>query len=115
MAVGGKGDCVYMDKIGGKGSLPETLLGNNYIFTIIDCITRYANAVPLPDQSTSIIILAIIGNFIIVYGTPHSILNDQCRNLESSEFLEFCNLFRIHKLPKTSYYPQSNKVCKWFN
>ena len=87
MNVGGRGDFVSMDIVGGKGSLPETPRGNNYILTIIDCFTRYAVAIPLPDQSASVIISAILGSFITVYGTPRTILTDQGRNFESSEFL----------------------------
>ena len=87
MAVGGRGDCVSMDIVGGKGSLPETPKGNNYILTIIDCFTRYAIAIPLPNQSSSVIISAIICNLITVYGTPRSILTNQGRNFESSEFI----------------------------
>ena len=115
MNVGGRGDCVSMDIVGGKGSLPETPRGNNYILTIIDCFTRYAVAIPLPDQSASVIISAILGSFITVYGTPRTILTDQGRNFESSEFLEFCKLFRIHKIRTTSYHPQSNGLCERFN
>ena len=112
MAVGGRGD---MNIVGGKGFLPETHRGNNYFFTIIDCFTRYANPISLSDQSFSVIISAIIGNLITVYGTPRSILTDQGRNFKSIEFLEFCNLFRNHKLRTTSYHPQSNEVCERFN
>ena len=115
MAVGGRKDCVSMDIVGGKGSLPENHQGNNYIRTIIDCFTRYAIAVPLPDQSSCVVISAIICNLITVYGTPRSILTDKGRNFESSEFLEFCHLFRIHKLRTTSYHPQSNGICEKFN
>ena len=104
-----------MDIVGGKGSLPETPRGNNYILTIIDCFPRYAIAISLPDQSSSVTISAIIGNLITVYGTPRSILTEQGRNFESSEFLEFCTLFRIHKLRTTSYHPQSNGVCERFH
>ena len=115
MAVGGRGDCVSMDIVGGKSCLPETPRGNNYILTIIDCFTRYAIAIPLPDQSSSVIVSAIIANLSTVYGTPRSILTDQGKNFESAEFLEFCNLFRIHKLRTTSYHPQSNGLCERFN
>ena len=115
MNVGGRGDCVFMDIVGGKGSLPETPRGNNYILPIINCFTHYALAIPLPDQSSSVIISAILGNLITEYGTFRTILTDQGRNFESSEFLEFCNLFRIHKIRTTSYHPQSNGLCERFN
>ena len=58
MSVGGRGDCVFMNIVGGKGSLSETPLGNNYIF--IDCFICYALAIPLPDQSSAVIISAIL-------------------------------------------------------
>ena len=77
MAVGGGGDCDSIDIVGSKGSYPETPRSNNYILTIIDCFTRYAIAIPLPDQSSSVIISAIIGNLNTVNGTPSSVLTDQ--------------------------------------
>ena len=75
-----------MDMIGGKGSLPETPRGHNYILTIIECFSRYAIAIFLNDQSSSVIISAIIENYFTVYGTPRSILTDQGRNFLSTEF-----------------------------
>ena len=115
MEVGGRGDCIAMDIVGGKDSLPETPRGNKYILTIIDCFTRYAIAIPIPDQSSSVIISATVGNYITLYGTPRRILTDQGRNFLSSEFSYFCNFFRIHKLQTTSYHPQSNGICERFN
>ena len=64
MAFGGRGNCISLDIVGGKGPLPEAPRGNNYILTIIDCFTRYAIVIPLPDQSSSVIVSAIIGNLI---------------------------------------------------
>ena len=83
MAVVGRGDCVSINIVGGKGFFPETRRGNSYILTIIDSFTRYAIAILLPDQSSSVIISAIIGNLIFVYGTRSSILTNQGRNFES--------------------------------
>ena len=115
MNVGGRGDCVSMNIDGGHSSLHETPSSNNYILNIIDCFTRYAVAIPLPDQSASVIIWAILGNFVTVNKTPRTIFTDQGRNLKSLEFLKFCKLFRIHKICTTSYRPQSNGVCDRLN
>ena len=86
MAVRGLGDCVSMDKVRGTGSLPETHRGNNYILTIIDCCTRYAIAIPFPDQPSSVIVSAIINNLITLNGSTRFILTYQDRNFKSSEF-----------------------------
>ena len=50
MDVGGRGDCLAMDIVGGKDSFPLTPRGHRYILTMIDCFTRYAVAVPLVDH-----------------------------------------------------------------
>ena len=115
MEIGGRGDCLAMDIVGGRDSLPTTPRGHKYILTIIDCFTRYAIAIPLVDQSTESIISALIGNLITVYGTPRRILTDQGRNFESEQFISFCNLFRISKIRTSAYHPQSNGVCERFN
>jgi transposase InsO family protein len=115
MDVGGRGDCLAMDIVGGRDSFPLTPRGHCYILTMIDCFTRYAVAVPLVNQSAEVIIAAIIGNYITVYGTPRRILTDQGRNFESDEFAKFCNLFRIFKIRTTAYRPQSNGICERFN
>ena len=115
MDVGGRGDCLAMDVVGGRDSFPLTPRGHCYILTMIDCFTRYAVAVPLINQSAEVLIAAIIGNYITVYGTPRRILTDQGRNFESEEFAKFCNLFRIFKIRTTAYRPQSNGICERFN
>jgi hypothetical protein len=53
------------------------------VLTIIDCFTRYALAISFPDQSSEVVIAAIIGHYITVYYTPRRILPDQGRNFES--------------------------------
>jgi transposase InsO family protein len=115
MAVGGRGDCLAMDIVGGKDSFPLTPRGNLYILTMIDCFSRYGIAVPLPDQSAEVVISAVLGHYITLYGTPRRILTDQGRNFESEQFLNFCHLFRIHKIRTTAYHPQSNGICERFN
>ena len=107
MSVGGRGDCIALD------------------ITIIDCFTRYAIAIPIPDQSSEIIVnalignyitvYALIGNYITVYGTPHRILTDQGKCFESALFHSFCTLFRINKIRTSGYRPQCTGICERFN
>ncbi len=56
MEVGGRGDCLAMDIVGGMDSFPLTPCGNRYILTLIDCFTRFAVAVPLVDQLAEVVI-----------------------------------------------------------
>ena len=115
MNVGGRGDCLAMDIVGGGESLPLTARGAKYILTLVDCFTRYAFAIPLNDQSSEAVINAVIGNYITVHGTPRKILTDQGKCFESALFLSFCKFFRISKIRTSGYRPQSNGICERFN
>ena len=115
MEVSGRGDCIAIDIVGGKDSCPETYRENTYIFTIVDCFSRFSVTVPLADQSASSIISAVLGHYITIYGTPRRILTDQGKNFKSQEFSAFCLLFRIFKICTTAYHPQSNNICERFN
>jgi len=115
MEVGGRGECIAMDIVGGKKSLPQTARANTCILTIIDCFTRFEIAIQLPNQTSETITHAILSNYIMVYGTPKRILTDQGRNFESSYFQNFCNYFRINKIRTSGYRSQANGICERFN
>ena len=78
-----RGECVAMDMVSGKESFPATPRGNKYILTIIDCFTRFAVAVPIPDQYSEVLVNTVLSHYILFYGTPRCILSDQKRNFES--------------------------------
>ena len=84
MEVGGRGDCFAMDIVGDGESLPLTPRANKYILTFVDCFSRYALAIPIPDQSSETVINAVIGNYITVFGTPRRFLTDQGKCFESA-------------------------------
>ena len=70
---------------------------------------------PLADQSAESIVSAVLGNYILYYGTPRRILTDQGTSFESEIFQNFCKLFRINKIRTSGYRPQSNGMCERFN
>ena len=106
MEVGGRGDCLAMDIVGGGKSLPLTPHAYKYILTLVNCFSRYALAIPIPDQSSETVINAVICNYITVYGTPRRILTDQGKCFESALFHSFYNIFRINKICTSGYRPQ---------
>lgn len=75
--VEGRGDCLAINIVGIKESLPKTLGGNACILTMTECFTRYADAGELPDQTSSSINQAVLKHWISLYGTPRRIFNDQ--------------------------------------
>ena len=90
------------------GPLPLTKSGNKYILVMIDCFSKWAEAVALPNLEATTITRAFVENFVCRFGTPLQIHSDQGRNFESAIFQEMCNILQIDKTRSTSYHPQSN-------
>lgn len=97
------------------GPLPLTKKGNKYILVMVDCFSKWTEAVALPDQEASTVAKAFVDTIICHFGTPLQIHTDQGRNFESNLFKEMCNLFQIDKTRTTSYHPQSNGNVERFN
>jgi hypothetical protein len=90
------------------GPLPITRAGNKYVLVMIDCFSKWAEAVALPNQEAATITKAFVENFVCRFGTPLQIHSDQGRNFESTIFQEMCKILQIDKTRTTSYHPQSN-------
>ena len=58
---------VHMDLI---GPLSTTSNGHKYVFTIIDALTRYLVAVPIPSEEARIVAQAFVSHVVCTQGTP---------------------------------------------
>jgi transposase InsO family protein len=103
-------DRVYLDVVGGKGSLPTTTLGNRYILTFQDDLTKFCEAIPIPTQDADTIARAFVSRVILRHGAPKSLLTDQGANFLSNLFKSICKLLKIKKLQTTPFHPQANQV-----
>lgn len=90
------------------GPLPVTRMGNSYILTIQDLLTKYSVAVPLQRAFSVTIADALTKNFICLYGAPRAILTDQGTNFLSSLIRNLTKKFNIKHFKTTAYHPQSN-------
>ena len=113
--VGSPNELVAMDLMGGKESLPTTSRQNKYVFVAIDAFTKYAIAVPLPDQTAQSVVRAFLSHWILVFGPPRRVHSDQGLCFESDLFQQLCNVWRIAKSRTTAYHPQGNGVCERVN
>lgn len=92
------------------GPLPETLTGSKYLFTILDDLTRYLLAIPIPNMEAQTVATELVNKFFSVYGASRSLLSDNGTNFISELFRETCRIFKIKKLYTTPYRPQGNYV-----
>ena len=105
---------LYIDIVGGQGSLslgasPKSIL------TMIDGLTGWAEATPIPDQSAATVARVIHSELIALYGVPEQIHSDRGVQLEAEIFTELCSSLGIEKTRTTPYRPQANGKCKRFN
>ena len=77
-------------------------------FSILVTVTRFIQAVPIPNQEASTIAEAYVRKIICLFGNPQILLTDQGTNFLSDLFKKICKMFKIKKIQTSLYHPQSN-------
>ena len=81
----------------------ETLTsGNKHILTIIDHLTRWPEAFPIPDKSADTIVSTFINEYLPVHMCPWYILSDNGTEFKNSlmdQVLKQLGIDRISQLP----------------
>lgn len=85
------------------------------VLVCTDAFSRFAVAIPCPDQTAATTAAKFRDHFICVYGFPERVHSDQGRNFESVLVAELCRLFKIKKSHTTTYHPQGNAITERFN
>lgn len=65
------------------GPLPTTLSGNRYLLVIVDCFTKWVEAVPIKNIRARTVAEVFFDQIISRHGVPKEIHMDQGRNFES--------------------------------
>ena len=94
--------------------VPLSTNNNRYLLVIQDYFTKWADAIPLPDQSATHITTELI-KFFCTYGPPQILHSGQGCNFESAIFTQVLDAFGVHKLHTTPYHPQGDDMVKRFN
>ncbi|XP_038555072.1 uncharacterized protein LOC119888541 [Micropterus salmoides] len=80
------------------------------ILVITDHFTKYAVAVPTPNQRARTVAKSLWENFIGHYGFPERLHSDQGPDFESKTIKELCELTGTKKVRTTPYHPRGNPV-----
>ena len=84
---------------------------NKHILTIIDHLTGWSEAFPIPDKSTDTIVSTFINEYLPVHMCPRYILLDnriEFNNNHMDQVLQQLGIDRIFSVP---YHPQSNSIA----
>lgn len=80
------------------------------VLVITDHFTKYAVAVPTPNQKAKTVAKSLWDNFLVHYGIPEKLHSDQGPDFESHTIKELCQMAGINKIRTTPYHPRGNPV-----
>lgn len=91
---------------------PPSANGMVYILTIVENLSRYTFAIPLPDQTAATIAAALINTIILEHGVPEQIVSDRSTNFCSELLAELAKQLGIRQIKTTAYHPQADGVTE---
>ena len=88
--------------------------GNKHILTIIDHLTRWPEAFPIPDKSADTIVATFINEYLPVHMCPQYILSDNGTEFKNSLMDQVLQQLGIDRIFSAPYHPQSNGKLEVF-
>lgn len=85
------------------------------ILVFTDVFSKFALAVPCPDETAVTVARVLRDEWIAHYGIPLRIHSDQGRSFENAIIFELCSLYGIQKSRTTAYHPAGNGQCERMN
>ena len=94
--------------------VPLSYHNNRYLMVVQDYFTKWAEAIPLPDQTATRITGELV-KLCSTLGLPDILHSDQGRNFESSILRQTLEAFGVNKSRTTAYHPQGDGMVERFN
>lgn len=95
------------------GPLPISQ-GKSYLFTIIDCYTRWPEAIPMADATATSCARALMSHHIAQFGVPTDISSDRGPQFTSNLWTALWKLLGAQLHRTTTYHPQANGIVERF-
>ena len=103
---------VAIDPIGPLSPLSKRR--NRWILTVVDCATRYPEAIALSSTTTEDVPEALLSIFSRV-GFPKEVLSDNGPQFVSGVMREVARLMSIEQVHSSPYHPMANWLVERFN
>ena len=94
--------------------VPLSTANNQYLLVVQDYFTKWAEAIPLPDQTAPRITAELVKIFS-VFGLPDVLHSDQGRNFASTILRQTLEAFGIAKFLTRAYNPQGDGMVERLN
>ena len=89
--------------------------GNKHILTIIDHLTGWPEAFPIPDKSADAIVATLINEYLPVHMCPRYILSDNGMEFKNNLMDQVLQQLGIDRIFSAPYHPQSNGKLEVFH
>ena len=89
--------------------------GNKNILVVVDHLTGYPIAVPIPNKEASTVVDAFYEKVILEHSAPNIILSDNGKEFANETMAQLCDAFNIKHSFTSPYMPQSNGKTENFN
>lgn len=96
------------------GPLPHSS-GFQYVFTVVDRFSRWAEAIPMPEASASTCAQALLQHWVARFGVPLHITSDRGRQFTSTLWAALAKVLGCKIWQTTAYHPQSNGMVERFH
>jgi len=97
------------------GPHPRSSRSNQYILTLVDHFTKWAEAIPLRNHTAPVVARALVNHVFCRYGAPKQLLSDRGSEFQSELFAELMKWMEIDKLRTTVFKPSTNGVVERFH
>jgi len=97
------------------GPFPRSSKSNQYILTLVDHFSKWAEAIPLRNHTASTVAKALMVHVFCKFGAPLQLLSDCAPEFESELFKELMNWMGIDKLRTTAYHPSCNGMVERYH
>ena len=92
-----------------------SISGNKHILTIIDHLTGWPEAYPIPDKTADTIVSTFINEFLQVHMCSWYILSDNGMEFKNSLMYQVLQQLGIEKIVSALYHPKSNGKLEVFH
>jgi hypothetical protein len=97
------------------GPLPITHQNNQYILVMTEMVTRWAIAVPVPDNKANTTASQILYHLVLQYGIPRHLISDRGTHFTSKVVKKLEKKLGIKHILTAPYTPQSNGQTEKLN
>jgi len=97
------------------GPHPRSSKSNQYILTLVDHMSKWAEAIPLRNHTAPTVARALMTHVFVRFGAPRQLLSDRGTEFESELFAELMRWMEIDKLRTTAYHPSCNGTVERFH